>query len=1392
MFSNILRILGGDPNKRELERYTRQVAEINALENAYEDLSAEQLRAKTDEFRQRLEAGESLDDLLVEAFAAVREASKRTIGLRHYDVQMIGGMVLHEGKIAEMRTGEGKTLVATLPVYLNALTGQGVHVVTVNDYLARRDARWMAPVYDALGMSVGVLQMAARTQNGRNAFLVDLKIKSDREDADRLALVLRKRAYQADIVYGTNSEFGFDYLRDNLVMRRVDRVQRDHYYAIIDEVDNILIDEARTPLIISGAGREGAGWYVLMARVVRALQPEDYEMSEKEHYVALTDEGRLHAEELISREMEKAESEFPDAFKEVNENPPEYWLGDPEQPEEINDAQAQTMGYLEQALRARFFYRKDKEYMLQRGQVIIVDEFTGRPMPGRRWSEGIHQAVEAKEGVQVQPENMTQATITLQNYFRMYDKICGMTGTAMTESEEFFKIYKLNVFPIPTNLEYAAALAESDFVSVEDRDDEGYKYTFYARKTDQRSPVYWKRKDYPDVVYRTNEAKLRAITQEVLTFHVIGRPQLVGTTSVDHSEVLSERLTANNVTRLMQVLLIRLVWMEKNKADFIPTNNAELAVLYRPLTELDERDLRPLARSLGISMNPADPDNLKRLLAFLRIPEDKAPRLVAAIQGGVKHRVLNARKHDEESMVIAHAGAFGAVTIATNMAGRGVDIKLGGELDEQIQTDVLHYLKGLVDNPYDLDNEERRQLILNAPDQDYGIYEESVKAFLTYMHEMEQVRALGGLHVVGSERHEARRIDNQLRGRAARQGDPGSSRFYLSLEDDLMRLFGGAQVETMWKRIVSDDTMPMEMGLLGRVVEQSQGRVEGNNFDIRKHTLEYDDVLNSQRQRIYAQRDMVFEKEDLTEDALEMLRQDLRLRIHKALGSPDGTRAVLRMLEEIQPPLMLSSDLFPSFSLRLLIDELNQAMAGRQDIDSLKSVLQDLAIRAVNSQNQHLGELVQEKIDTTEQSVDNRARERLELLDVMLQDVRDMEEAIAPMEFVRSLSEQLQISLKVTQEQARQLMQGNREQVNMVHQLVRDQVKTNRLAGLFHYIKKLVSENFALRPSDMLALGWDEIARQVHDEVGRLLEAREQRMKLENDQILQNIHSDMRAALRTDGGNIEDRQWASFMVALQRGTAIGFKNHQRGRRQVIRLKYEYLSEELLGGLEADEIYDRAYQHLIDGLEQMRRDMGEGDFNGLAVREASMALIADEGRRGRLARALGQERYEELASTPVGQLDPADQAVIKRELGLFLSNEHLRRVLLIAISNNWMDHLTAMEALRVSIGMESYAQRDPLVQYKSKAPEAFAQLLEKVREDFVGGMFKPQRYLTRENLLALRRSADGTGEPETPEAAAEARVENQQAVAANPGAQSTAGQQSQPGGGSGRKRHGKRR
>lgn len=667
MFNLLSKVLG-DPNEKVLKRLKPIVEKINSLEPNFEKLADEELREKTQEFKSLLESGDSLDDILPEVFAVVREASKRTLGFRHFDVQLLGGIVLHQGKIAEMATGEGKTLVATLPTYLNSLDGKGVHVITVNDYLAKRDAHWMGPIYHLLGVSISCIQH-------ESALLFDPDYDSGDPAWKHLRPISRQEAYRTDITYGTNNEFGFDYLRDNMVTDLSQCVQRELNYAIVDEVDNILIDEARTPLIISGASEESANKYYTFASLVPKLRrEEDYTVEEKERTVALTEDG-------IAK-MEK-------------------WL---KLPNLYDPSNSHLIPYIESALRAQVLYQKDKDYVVKDGQVVIVDEFTGRLMFGRRYSEGLHQAIEAKEGVKVQRESITLATITFQNYFRMYKKLSGMTGTAVTEAEEFDKIYKLDVVVIPTN-----------------------------------KPLV--RVEYPDQIYKTEDAKFRAVVKEIEELHSEGRPVLVGTASIEKSEYLSRML----------------------------------------------------------------------------------------LRKGIKHNVLNAKYHEKEAGIIAQAGRLGAVTIATSMAGRGVDIILGGKPDGRQEWEEEH----------------------------------------------QKVVELGGLHIVGTEHYEARRIDNQLRGRAGRQGDPGSSRFYASLEDEIMLRFGGDRIKGVMEWAGLSEDAPIEHSLITKLIKNTQEKVEGYHFDIRKHLVDYDDVVNNQREMIYAERRKILDGANLKANVQEMIKNKI-------------------------------------------------------------------------------------------------------------------------------------------------------------------------------------------------------------------------------------------------------------------------------------------------------------------------------------------------------------------------------------------------------------------------------------------------------------------------------------------------------------------------------------
>lgn len=681
-------------DKRDLKRFNSIVDKIDDLEPKFEEMSNEELQSMTNLFKERLEKGETLDQILPEAFATVREASRRVLGLRHYRVQLIGGIVLHEGRIAEMKTGEGKTLVATCPVYLNALSGKGVHVVTVNDYLAKRDRDQMAQVYEFLGLSVGVVI------HGQNP-------------------VERKKQYDCDITYGTNNEFGFDYLKDNMVASLNQKVQRELNYAIVDEVDSILIDEARTPLIISGPGNKPASLYLDADVFVRTLNENDYEKEEKEKAVSLTDTG-----------VEKAEKYF--------------------NVRNLADiSNTELNHHIHQALKAHVIMKKDIDYVPKDGEIVIVDEFTGRLMFGRRYSEGLHQAIEAKEGLDVQAESVTMATITFQNYFRMYNKLSGMTGTAKTEEDEFKAIYKMDVFQIPTN-----------------------------------KPVI--RKDLPDVVYKDQKSKFNAVIKEIVERHAIGQPVLVGTVSINKSEILSHMLK----------------------------------------------------------------------------------------ERGIEHNVLNAKFHEQEAEIVAQAGKLGAVTIATNMAGRGTDIVLGGNPSAMAISEMRrrNFAEPLIQR---VNMAEEIAGVVDPEELEVArkVYRELVDDYKKETEiEKEKVLEVGGLCILGTERHESRRIDNQLRGRAGRQGDPGVSKFFLALDDDLMRLFGSDKLSKVAERIGMDDA-PVEHRILTKSIANAQKKVEGRNFGIRKSTLEYDDVMNKQRTIIYKERNDVLDGVDVHEQVLDMMRE---------------------------------------------------------------------------------------------------------------------------------------------------------------------------------------------------------------------------------------------------------------------------------------------------------------------------------------------------------------------------------------------------------------------------------------------------------------------------------------------------------------------------------------
>ena len=799
MISLLLKLLG-DPNERKVKSIMGIIDHINALEPQFAAMSDDELRAKTDEFKailakrptsenfkqDRLLEKEALDKILPEAFATVREAGKRVLNMRHFDVQLIGGYFLHNGHIAEMRTGEGKTLVATLPAYLNALTGKGVHVITVNDYLAKRDSEWMGKIYKFLGLTVGVI-----LSGGRSA--------DDFEE--------KRKAYQCDITYGTNNEFGFDYLRDNMAASKEMLVQRPFNYAIIDEVDSILIDEARTPLIISGRLEKSAETYVLMSKIAPQLTKDvDYEVDEKNKNVILTEDGIDRAQELIG---------IKDLF----------------------DINTQYAHHLLQALKAKELFVRDTDYVVKDGEVVIVDEFTGRLMEGRRWSDGLHQAVEAKEGVPIQDETQTLASITFQNLFRLYPKLAGMTGTAMTEEAEFGKIYNLEVTAIPTN------------------------------KPDIRI-------NYPDVIYKTEKQKYLSVVEDIIEQHKKGRPVLVGTISIEKSEYVSNLLKLRNIP----------------------------------------------------------------------------------------HNVLNAKHHEREAYIIAQAGRVGAVTIATNMAGRGTDILLGGNAEYMAKEELDK--KGITPE--------------NTPDYEDKKNDALEAARKITEDEHKKVVEAGGLHVIGTERHESRRIDNQLRGRAARQGDPGSTRFFLSLEDTLMRIFGGDKITALMNMLNVEETMAIESPLITRQIESAQKKVETMHFDARKSVLEYDDVMNIQREKFYAQRRKVLFGKDLSEDVYYMIEREID-RILKSYIAPEQHPEDY-VYEDLQTMMKELHSVIPQLSGLEVSDVQNLKF------DAIYDKVRDFAIRAYREHETEVvnfyNDIVSER-DILLRVVDNKWIDHLHNIDML-------------------------------------------------------------------------------------------------------------------------------------------------------------------------------------------------------------------------------------------------------------------------------------------------------------------------------------------------------------------------------------------------------------------------
>lgn len=1315
MLKSLTRLITGDPVKKILDEYREPVEQINQLEADIKALSDEQLQAKTGEFKARLANGESLDDLLVETFAVVREVAVRTIGLRHFDVQLIGGVMLHEGKIIEMKTGEGKTLVATMPIYLNALEGQGVHLVTVNDYLARRDARWMGPIFHFLGMSVGVLQEASRTEHGRKAFIYDPEFESVQEDVHNLQMVDRSLAYAADITYGTNNEFGFDYLRDNMARTLDRRVQRGHHYAILDEVDNILIDEARTPLIISGPSHDDPDTYVEMAKVVKQLNPEDFEANEKDRTIALTEIGEDHVEQLL--------------------NTP---LRDPDRPEDITPEQARLLGHLEQALRAEYLFKRNKDYVVQSGKVIIVDQFTGRMMAGRRWSDGLHQAVEAKEGVKVRQENVTYATITLQNYFRMYNKLSGMTGTAVTESEEFDKIYSVDVRPLPTNLEYLAMEPDTDLIEVDYQED-GNDFAYYARTDDPEKPVFWRRKDYPDEVYRTFEAKLRAVSLEILRRHLVGQPMLVGTTSVDLSELISSRLRADALQTLANILVIRDAYMEANNIPDDGMRVEALQPLYQPLDVQKPALQRRFARDLGIALNPMRDENKARLLRILDLDQSYSEVLEEVLKSGISHNVLNAKRHDEESQIIAGAGSLGAVTIATNMAGRGVDIKLGGEIAEEIIAAVNRVLRRTgIEDPETLNMEERLQALEAADEEAIGIYKAEVRQLKKFMEDAKKVREVGGLHVLGSERHEARRIDNQLRGRAARQGDPGSSQFFLSLEDELMRLFGGSQVSGLMERLNIDEMVPIAHGIVNRTIESSQQRVEGANFDSRKHLLEYDDVLNQQREVFYNQRNRVFAKEDMTEDLDAMVQTEIEGHIGMALDDPEGPWKLLAWLEETQPTIGLDwEEPYPSYMLQILLDELEEI----DDADALQSKLLEIAGESLALNKAHLLRSIDEQFTRSLERLDDQVRQRVDsaemAVEAAIMEAEDMERSVDPQQLIQLVEQAAGLRIQMDAEGEQRVKDDPYAFMQNMPDLIEASMGLRIWIGLIQAVERRLGESLGLEPKLIRSVDWDQAETELYEAVERVWDAR-------SEGILNDIRTDLSNTLRRQS-ELDFATKVRLLVQMSYGQRSYFdkKTHQRQAVMVARLSYPFYAAQFIEGRDSEDLAEDIFNHLKGSQEMLEDALGRAEFANLSGTQ----LDQIEGPVQKMLRdALGEAKFEDLLDEGTLATFPDDvkEAIIDG-LGSRALTRAYRELFLSVADQLWVDYLTQMEALRTSIGLEAYGQRDPLVQYKSRAFDLFGDLLVAIRAAVVSRMF-------RLRVAGGRQMASTPASPAQPQAA----------------------------------------
>ncbi len=1373
MFKWISRVFGGsDTNERVLSDLERIVEQVSALEASWQALSEEELHGKTAEFRSRLRAGEALDDLLPDAFATVREVARRVIGQRHYDVQLIGGIVLHQGKIAEMKTGEGKTLVATLPLYLNALSGKGAHLVTVNDYLVRVGAGWMGPIFQRLGITVAYI---AHEQSAIfDPEYLDPKASLEDQRLVHWRPITRREAYAADITYGTNNEFGFDYLRDNIATRFDATVQRPLNYAIVDEVDNILIDEARTPLIISGPSRESSNEYQYFAGIVgglrgmeereyaalkkeadntgnndrrneidRKLEVIDYVVDLKQRGVALTDQGTLKMERKI---------------KDQGRIPEDATLYDPEW--------AELAHFLDNAIKAEYMYKRDKEYIIQNGEVIIVDEQTGRTMPGRRWSDGLHEAIEAKEGVTVQQENVTMATVTIQNYFRMYTKLAGMTGTAQTEAEEFAKIYKLDVVPIPTH---------RDMV----------------------------RDDLNDQIFRSEEAKYRAVVREILAGYVDLRPVLVGTASIENNERLAAYLRPGALRTLALSSVLLAVIREAKK---VPqeVQSAFEATLNQPLNQIPIQTLRTTAAALNLPGDPLAPEIIDQFAALLEASDTE--RLQAALRDGVPYNALNAKLHEQEARIVAQAGRSGAVTIATNMAGRGTDILLGGNPDslaaqyledhgvkrDQIKTmarmlvdkdeatarkeserqrlpgvlvDVLKQIRMDFDGalaqfeanpvlylltryvPGEADSfGERWQFVNDIVMGEYGMAREVVAAtpglseeqineiaaaradleayrsdrveFLATqlfdriyaarsrliaaaLHgddvlaqeivattptmepeliegvkdikrqveaDADAVRERGGLHIIGTERHEARRIDNQLRGRAGRQGDPGSSRFYISLEDELMKRFGPSidRVKGIMARAGFEDDLPLEFGIISRQIEGAQTKVEGYNFDMRKRVVDYDDVMNKQREVIYARRRAILEEGEeqrrigmLVQRYLANYADWATGQVEELAGGAVDEAEVSGQLERILPgaqqldreTLRNATEADRGTLLQPLIAQAEEARYP------LRLLMEDVAEFVDFDPTAACEELKSADRGMIERFLDERWREGTEgdveqrIKELFMDELSGMEER-----YLRSYETWLVEEIKHT-----------------VDAVTTQSTNTVNVDGALRRLTPLLPALQTMDPHQFAGLGPEALQRQF----------------------------EMLIRPSRESGNhlrLFARDLLEIVPFIPNMTPQEFMEQFGGNLNALLVTMaEAERSEMVAQLLAP--VNQALSPVFNGAELSQE---EGAHFQQTIEEAWMTVL------------------DQASALPDGGVEAGLERLLdiifdrwRGIIGVDMLNRYGRDLILSTMDNEWVDYLTAMEELRQGIGLQGIAQRDPLVAYKTQAFSMFEELLQAI-------------------------------------------------------------------------------